>query len=409
MNNKSKFIILLSANSLYFFSYFQRVAIPGTIFDELQSIFSLSGKAVTGLGSITLLAYGSMQILAGIASDRFGGFKTFFLGSVFLSVSSILFPFSYSPSMLYFTRAMVGFGASFIFISLIKILSTIYEPKDFPLYLGISIILGYSGGIVATYPLERTVHVIGWRNSFLIAGVACSLFTLAGWPLMRAARKTYVQSKTFSLPSLMKILRNINAVPILVSGTVNFGIYFLFQSSLGKKFLQDSCNFTSARASMFTFFMIITNTLFGFLSGYTSKLIGKRKPVLTIATIVTLFASCMLFFNLLVKGPSGIFLASYIMLAISAAVSPIYVTSMKELYTVDVTATSVGFLNTLCYLGIAFFAYIAGIVLDIFKHASVEIAGAVIYPDAAYRTIFVGCILFALVSFIFSFSIKETA
>jgi len=400
--------ILLAVNSIYFFSYFQRIAVPGTVFNELQSAFLLSAKSVTGLGALTLFTYGSMQIVAGIISDRFGGFKTFFTGGVLLSLSSILFSFSYSPAMLFITRAFVGFGASFIFISLIKILSTIYKPEDFPLYLGISIILGYSGGIVATFPLERAVFAIGWRNSFLIAGILCALFLAAGWPFLKEAKKKHAQKKTFSLPALINVLRNIHATPLLISGPINFGIYFLFQSSLGKKFLQDSCNLSSPKASLFTFIMIITNTLFGFFSGYTSRLIGRRKPVIMAATVITLTATLLLFVNLWAKGPVKLFLASYIMLAISAAVSPIYVTSMKELYSVDVTATSVGFLNTICYLGIAFFAWLSGFVLDRFRLSAIEITGIIIYPDTAYRIIFLGCIMFALISFLVSFSIRET-
>ena len=408
MMKNNRFLILLAANSIYFFSYFQRVAVPGTIFNELQSSFALSATAVTGLGSITLLVYGFLQIFAGILSDHFGGFKTFLIGSILLSVSSIIFSFSYTPTMLFITRAMVGFSASFIYISLIKILTTIYAPQDFPFYLGVSIVLGYSGGVVATYPLERAVYSLGWKNAFLIAGLLCAFFTMIVWPLMSTVKENYTQKKTFSLPSLMNVLRNIHALPLLISGPVNFGIYFLFQSTLGKKFLEDSCNLSSPQASLFTFFMIITNTLFGFLSGYTSRLTGKRKPVLIIATFVTLVASCMIFINLWLKGPSVIFLISYIFLAISAAVSPIYVTSMKELYPIEVTATSVGFLNTLCYLGVSLFTYLAGIILDRFRYSSLEISGIIIYPDRAYLMIFLGCIMFSLISFLVSFSIRET-
>ncbi|HNS32287.1 MAG TPA: MFS transporter [bacterium] len=408
MEKDKKFLILLAANSIYFFSYFQRVAVPGTIFNELQSGFSLSAKAVTGLGAFTLFAYGLLQILAGIMSDRYGGFRTFFIGGILLSVSSIIFSFSYTPAMLFITRAFVGFGASFIFISLIKILSTIYKPEDFPFYLGVTIVLGYSGGIVATYPLERAVYAIGWRNSFLVAGLLCMTFTVTGWPLLKAAKKHYAQKKTFSIPPLIRVLRNIHALPLLISGPINFGIYFLFQSSLGKKFLQDSCNLSSAKASIFTFLMIIANTVFGFLSGYTSRLIGRRKPVIMTATLITLIAALTIFLNLWLKGPPTIFLISYILLAVSAAVSPVYVTSMKELNSVDVTATSVGFLNTICYMGIAFFAYASGFILDRFRHAALEITGIIIYPDEAYRMIFLGCIMFALISFLVSFSIRET-
>jgi len=404
----NKVLLLLMINSIYFFSYFQRVAVPGTVFNELQSTFSLSATSVTALGALTFLIYGIMQIFAGIVSDRFGGFKTFFAGGLLLSLSSMLFSFSYSPAMLFVTRAFLGFSASFVFISLVKILSSVYEPKDFPLYLGISLILGYSGGIFATYPLERSVSVMGWRNSFLIAGILCSVFAVAGWPVLRSSGNVIKQKNTFSLVSLLKVARNTHSFPVLFSGPVNFGIYFLFQSTLGKKFLQDSCGLTSAGASLFTFIMIMTNTGFAFLSGYASRLAGKRRPFLMIAAGFSLVASLTLFLNLLFAGAPGIFLFSYLLLAISAAVSPVYITTMKEMNSVEVTATSVGLLNSFSYLFMALFSYAAGRVLDTFRHSAIEISGIIIYPDSAYRMIFLGCIMLTLCSFLVSFLIRET-
>jgi hypothetical protein len=52
--------------------------------------------------------------------------------------------------------------------------------------------------------------------------------------------------------------------------------------------------------------------------------------------------------------------------------------------------------------------YLSGVVLDFFRHSAVEVAGIIIYPDIAYRIIFLGCVMLALISFLVSFSIKET-
>jgi uncharacterized membrane protein len=52
--------------ALYFFSFFLRTAIPGTIFDELQSDLKLTASSVTALGSIYLYIYAAMQLLVGL-------------------------------------------------------------------------------------------------------------------------------------------------------------------------------------------------------------------------------------------------------------------------------------------------------------------------------------------------------
>ncbi len=153
--------------------------------------------------------------------------------------------------------------------------------------------------------------------------------------------------------------------------------------------------------------MMITNTGFAFISGYTSRLIGLRRPIIRTATTITLTATIILFLNLLLTGNANIVLSAYILLAISAAVAPIYVTTIKEMNSVKVVATSVGFLNIMSYLFIAFLGYGAGCILDAFKDSAVEIAG-IIYPDFAYRMIYLLCIVLALFSFLICFSIKET-
>ncbi|MDD3726183.1 MAG: MFS transporter [Candidatus Ratteibacteria bacterium] len=401
-------ILFLLVNIIYFFSYFQRVGVPGTIFNELQLTFSLSATAVTGLASLTFLVYGFMQVFVGIIADRFGGFKTFIVGAFLFSFASLLFPFSYSSFMLFLSRAFIGFSASFIYISFIKILSTLYKAEEFPFYLGISLMFGYSGGIFATYPLERAVSVIGWRNSFLIAGVVCSIFTVICLPFFRKAREGLVQKHTFSLPRFLEMVKNTHTLPVVIAGPVSFGIYFLFQSSIGKKFLEDFCNFSSAKAASFTFIMMVANTLFAFLSSWTSQITGRRKPIIMFSTTSTLIAVLILLFNLLFNICPGLFLFSYLLLAISAAVSPVYITVMKEMNSIEVAATSVGFLNAISYLFISVIGFLAGRILDHFIYLSVEISGIVIYPAVAYKTIFLLCLSVSLISFLMSFSLKET-
>jgi MFS family permease len=401
-------LILLLVNAVYFFSYFQRIAVPGTIFNEIQSEFALTATAVAGLGSLTFIVYGAMQIVAGMLSDRFGGFRTFLMGGLLLGLTSTLFSFAYSPVMLFIMRVFVGFSASFIFISLVKILTVVYDAEDFPFFLSISLMMGYSGGILATYPLERAVSHMGWRNSFLIAGLICGLFALIGAPVMNRARAVYAQKKTFSLKSLFLVLKNRHSFPVALSGAMNYSVYMLFQTTIGKKYLQDSFNITSAQASFFTFVMIVTNTCFAFISGFTSRLVGLRRPFLLAANSITFVASIILFLNFSFQGGTKLVLLSYILLAVSAAVTPVYITAMKEVNELEVVSTSVGFYNSLSWLFISSTGYAAGRILDAFRHNAVEIAGIIIYPNSAYKMICLACIILSLLSFLICFSIKET-
>jgi hypothetical protein len=45
-------LVVLGLTAVYFFAYFQRVAIPGTVFDELQTDLGIAAGQVALLGAI---------------------------------------------------------------------------------------------------------------------------------------------------------------------------------------------------------------------------------------------------------------------------------------------------------------------------------------------------------------------
>ena len=59
---RRELIMLVGMTALYFISYFQRVAVPGTVFNELQVDFNASAVAITALGALFLYIYGFWQI-----------------------------------------------------------------------------------------------------------------------------------------------------------------------------------------------------------------------------------------------------------------------------------------------------------------------------------------------------------
>jgi sugar phosphate permease len=130
-------VIMASITVIYFFSYLQRVAVPGTIFDELQSAFSAPASAITALGVIFLIIYGGMQLVVGVLTDRVGVFKVLLAGGVTLCAGSLIFPMAHTLPVLYTARGLVAFGASLIFASVVKRVLMRYSPHaSFPFCWG---------------------------------------------------------------------------------------------------------------------------------------------------------------------------------------------------------------------------------------------------------------------------------
>lgn len=402
-------LLLLSMCLIYFFSYFQRIAVPGTCFDELQRDFKASAAAITALGSIFLYIYGFAQFFVGMAADRFGGRRTMLFGASVLVCGSILFPLSHSLSMLYITRAILAAGASTIFISLAKEIDTLFNPRHFAIWLGISLFIGYSGGIAGTYPFERAVSSFGWRAAMFGAAGLCLIALITTFLVFHKFPADRTQNASVKTTYLRSVLKNRLSYPPTIAGAINFAIYLLFQAALGKKMLTDCCSISSAQAAAITFAMIIACTSFASASGFISRLIGsRRKPVILTGVFLTLATTIMLMVALHGRPDHRIIGAGFIMLGIAASPSPIVLSSVKEVNIGAAAATSMGFANCGAYIVVAIIINLAGLVMDCFREETCLINQAVIYPVVSYRLILAGCTVLAVISVITAFFIRET-
>ena len=58
---------------LYASSYFQRTAVPGTIFSQLQADLGLNAFQIAGIGASFVYIYALSQLVVGMLADKYGG------------------------------------------------------------------------------------------------------------------------------------------------------------------------------------------------------------------------------------------------------------------------------------------------------------------------------------------------
>lgn len=407
---RRELIMLFGMIALYFFSYFQRVAVPGTIFNELQVDLNASAVAITAMGALFLYIYGFWQIFAGILADRFGGFRMLLIGGLLMTAGAVVFPLAHSLSLLYVTRGLVAFGASFMFISLIKEIDTLFDRRHFAMWLSVALFFGYAGGLVATLPLERAVHWFGWRHALMGIGLLSAIVLLGNYWIFKKNRRADSGPRTPPRLFLRAIICNKQSWPIIFASAVNFSIYFLFQASIGKKMLSDACGASSARAASILFIMLLVCMLATSMAGFVSRLVGnRRKPLLVGGTTLMLGTTAFMAWVLALPSCTpGLLTTGYMAMAIAVSVSPLFCSSMKEVNPEEAAATSVGLVNCLCYLCVAATSNLAGVVMDAFHNQAVVTPQAILYPTSAYRLILLGCLLAAAASWISSLFIAET-
>jgi MFS family permease len=379
---------LVAMLAVYFCSFFQRTAVPGTIFNEIQREWGLSATGIAALGSVFLWVYGGMQLVVGVLADRLGGTRTLMAGGVLLAAGSLLFPLSSSVTMLYITRALTAVGDSCVFLCIAKELSLLFEPRRFAALLGVTLFVGYSGGMAAMLPFERAVHHLGWRQALTVMGVlTAAVVALAGLVLRRLDHFTPPRER-FTLQPIGGLLRNRANWPVFTCSFINFPIYFTIQVGLGKKFLQDYAGLDSRAAAGFTLAMMTVSAVTALLAGpVLSRSGGRRKPVMYASVGLTLGAALLLLAGVLLRGGPAVFLAGYLILALANVFGPVSSAMVRELNDSRYVAQAIALLNTLAYAGVAVALGMSGLVLDLFRRGARETAEGLVYPPAAYAAL----------------------
>jgi MFS family permease len=95
--------------------------------------------------------------------------------------------------------------------------------------------------------------------------------------------------------------------------------------------------------------------------------------------------------------PAWWFLAGMVITASGSGVFPVTASLTRELSAPDSAAVAIGVQNSLAYLAVAAAANLIGVILDAFRGAPAA-GQPVIYPAAAYITVFAVMLFFSAVS-----------
>lgn len=395
--------------SLYFFSFFLRASVPGTIFNELQIDLALTAAQVTGLSSAFFYVYAPMQFVAGVCADRFGGVRTLLSGALVMTIGAAWFPQSDSVVACYASRALTGFGASFLYLSIVKEIDVLFGPIRFPTVLGTVLGFGYAGGIAAMLPFERVVALTGWRWALRGAAIALAVVWVVAFIVLSRIGPKSGSPVRLSWKPLWRVFVHGPSRPLFLVGLINYPAYFVMQAGIGKKFLQDHVGLSSASGALFTTIMMGISASMMLSAGPLLRLTRhRRKPHLYVASSLILIASSLLLAGVLMRARGVWFLFCYAMLATSTASAPAGNALMKELHGCEVVGAAIAVFNGMAYIGVALLTQVIGLVLDGFSSAARISDRAVEYPPAAYATIFAILSCLSVVSLTATHFIRET-
>ena len=295
-HDRRRTLALAIVVSAYVLSFFQRFA-PAGIAQDLIAAFNTTASSLGGLAATYFYVYTIMQVPTGVLVDTLGPRLILLLGGLVAGCGSLLFGVAPSFELAIVGRTLIGLGVSVTFIAMLKIIALSFDERRFASLVGVSMLVGNLGSVLAGAPLSWLAQVTGWRAVFVGVAVLSVLLGLACWRLLRSDVAVPGTSssvapdrprfdRTVVLSGLLSVLGNRHTWPGVC---VNFGIsgsFFAFAGLWATPFLTQAHGMSRAIAANHVSLYFAGFALGCVSVGTLSDRLGRRKPVLILSSHV---------------------------------------------------------------------------------------------------------------------------
>jgi len=383
--------------------------------DRLMADFDLTASAFGSLGAIYYYVYAAMQLPSGTVADTLGPRKTITFCLLITTVGSVVMALAPTFSVLYFGRLLVSFGASFAWLSALKVIMNWFRSREVATVTGLAGAINNSGQLVAATPLALLIIVIGWRMSFMTAAAVSLAVAALTWFIVRdspekAGLPSISELENESAPAGAResdrlslrqrgamIFGNVRLWPVFLVAMGTYGAYATFFLNWLVVYLMQTYGLTRDYASSFALVSavgaILGTSARGFMSDYL--LHSRRIPIMLATTISLVCYLLIAFWNGGQPPLVALWPVSFIV-GFNIGAMPVTYATVRDLVSPEVRGMGSGFINMGAFVGAAVMQPLFGYVLDLNWRG--EMLGDIrLYPVEAFqRAMFLPCTLIAL-------------
>ena len=399
--------LIVIATVFYFLANIHRVAIPGAIFDLLQNDLAACASKITLLGAIFCYIYAITQLVVGLMVDKIGGFRVIAIGAVAFALGAILFPHSQSFFGLYISRALVGFGSATFYLSAVREVKKYVHDKNFTLAISYILFFGYSGGIIANAPLVSVINKTSWQAVFYFIGFFSLFLCVLYLILLFIFKPVHSEKETkFSFAPFKEILTNKDNIILYLFGSTNYGLYYVLQSVIGKKFLQDFCYYNVSDSAIVLSIMALISAAAGTITAYISRCMNnKRTGIFRTYAILSFLSSLSVCLFLILDIHTKIIAFIFLIPSFIGSISPILILTLHIINRYEVSATAVAIQNFGFFMMVGILGTLSGILMNLFE--PVKTNNALIYPNNSYLLVFGVFLILSIIEVICAFKTKD--
>ena len=287
MNKASdgRMIALAVVIAAYVLSFFHRFA-PAGIAGDLAVTFQTSAASLGVLAATYFYVYTVMQVPTGILVDTLGPRRILVGGSLIAGAGSLVFGLAPDLTIAMIGRTLIGLGVSVVFIAMLKLIALWFDERRFATMVGLAMLIGNAGSVLAGTPLAAAAAAVSWRTVFVGVAALSVCIAAASWILIRDEKKptetgnTPAFDRTAVLSALLGVVRNRATWPPVV---VNFGFagsFFTFGGLWLTPYLVTIHGMSGATAAAHLSLYFAGFAVGCLLIGSLSDRLGRRKPVL---------------------------------------------------------------------------------------------------------------------------------
>jgi len=361
-------IIILIAMLFYSYGYLNRI-LPTVMVPGLTQKFHIN---ITDLGILSAYfywAYTLMQLPTGILFDRYGVRNMMLTASLAVTLGSFMFALGPSLWVAEMGRFVIGFGASFAFIGVLK-LAVIWMPfRYFAIISGLTSSVGLVGAMLSVIGAAKLVQLYGTTKTSLVIAAIGIIITLLMFIFIKDREKTvdnepeHMNSFKQVLQALVQMLKNPH---IWINGVIGFCLYLpinCFAALWGVPYLKKAFMMSTSTASWAITTLIIGFAIGGPLIAWLSNSIERRKAPLIICCFCSGLAFLVLIYGSWTQ-VSAVFVILFILGFFSSAQALVF--PIAHEYTVSTASgTATSLTNMFMTFGGTLFLPLVGFLMDI--------------------------------------------
>ncbi|HBA86998.1 MAG TPA: MFS transporter [Geobacter sp.] len=370
---RQRWLIFSILALVYILVYFYRVSLA-VVAKDLSRELNLTPAELGSLSSILFYVYAAAQIPLGPMIDRLGSRLVISGCGVLTALGGILFSQAANMGQAMAARVLIGIGTACVLMATFTIFSHWFTKQEFGRVSGLMVAFGNLGNLAGTAPLALAVTMIGWRNSFLAAGVLQALFTLLVFLIVRdrppvspsAAGEGDAPVKIGMIEAWKQITGNRDFW--LLSGVAFawYGAYLAVQGLWGGPYLMEVLKLSreeTGRMLMFTSLGFITGSLF--VDSVARKLLHSYKRTLLCGQLVLLLLMCC-FLGFIDHMPPLALGAFFYALGLAVSSGVMIYPIIRSMFPVTIVGTALTSLNFFVLMGAASVQQVMGMIINSF-------------------------------------------